>query len=218
MSKEELYRKWLEELRPHQPNYNRSYSIAQKEMDVVNFTKLWSRFILQRISLPLQSPVSPVTLGLYKGMYADYEIEVVNVTLAENGYELLVEKITGDRWQPAGMISLNIDLRQPLTLTREQQDLRTVAELKPETLPNPFRFPADASQPFALCRHVRATVKEEELPSTCKARYGGHARLGQFHFSSGHLVVFSDSYFGFYWIGGYTGIFSVYRLVEEDFS
>ncbi|KAL8616310.1 hypothetical protein ACOMHN_056253 [Nucella lapillus] len=179
-----------------------------------------SKFQLQRMVRATASCVSPITLGLYKGTYGGHGIELIHLVAADNGYELLGDKILGDPNVPAGKISLYVDLRQPLTLTREEQDSTSVDELRPETLEAPFRFPPEASQPFALSSDVHER-DDHQLPATCKARYGGKGQIAAHGFSSpdfcrGHFVVFSETSFGFYWID--LRSFSLYKLVEEDLS
>ena len=52
-----------------------------------------SSYSLQRIPPAVQSPLSPVTLGLYKGTYGSHGIEIVNVTISDNKYQILGDKI-----------------------------------------------------------------------------------------------------------------------------
>ena len=51
-----------------------------------------SSYSLQRIPPAVQSPLSPVTLGLYKGTYGSHGVEIVNVTVSDE-YQILGDKI-----------------------------------------------------------------------------------------------------------------------------
>ncbi|XP_076470183.1 F-box only protein 31-like isoform X2 [Babylonia areolata] len=210
---------WVAESRPELVGKT-YYELLGRESATVRQTMLWSDYSVVRIPPTVQSPVSPVTLGLYKGTYGAHGIEIINLSLADNGYELLGDKILGDINVPAGKISLYIDLRKPLVLNRQQQSSDAVEGLQTETLEAPFVFAPHTSMPFSLPHDV-ISRDVGQLPASCKARYEGKGRIAAVGyrdptFTCGHMVVFSDTYFGFYWID--LKSFSVFRLVEENWS
>ncbi|KAK7114875.1 F-box only protein 31-A-like [Littorina saxatilis] len=219
-SEEEVFSMWVNEARPDL-DMSRP-DLIFKGFSVAKLTKLWSNCVLDEIPPAVQSPISPIRLGLYKGTYGSHGIEIIKVSLSENGYELLGDKILGDPNVPAGKISLYVDLRKPITLNdeREMHEFDFVNSLDPDTLPSPYCFPPNASQPFSLSDNIfmRDT---QNLPRTCKARYGGRGQIAAHGYNNpdtcrAQFIVFSEDYFGFLWLD--LTSFSVFRLAEDDFS
>ncbi|PVD21274.1 hypothetical protein C0Q70_19445 [Pomacea canaliculata] len=100
---------------------HRIYNLAEQ-------TRYWSSLQLTKVPEPRGFSISPVTPGIFKGTYGSHGLEFVQITLSEDGYTLLGNKLTGDPNVPAGETSLYIDLRQPIRLTTDEQ--RNIDSLK----------------------------------------------------------------------------------------
>lgn len=196
------------------------HNLINKLYRIARSTRHWSKYKLGRVPLPQQSPVVPVRLGVYKGTYGAHGLELVNVTLASNGYQLLGKKLLGDPNVPSGEVSLYVDLRSPMVLTEDQQrDLAFLKNFKPQQLPEPYQVPADALQPFEQDAISFLRFEPSDVPNTCRARFLGEGRIAGHgymnpSFSKAHFVVFGEEFFGFFWLDLHS--FSIFHRVKEN--